>query len=230
MIDDGTATVRGEGESLLFLPGFLCERSVFQNQIEYFSRFYRVVALDMPGFGNVKATKPLTLEDYAAYVSQKIDELCVPPVKVVAHSFGCRVLLKLLPDERFSKLVITGGAGLKPKRGIKYRLKVAVHKAKRFLHINTERDGSDDYRRLDGIMKQTFVSVVNEFLDYKLKSVDNRALLVWGENDKETPLYLAKRMNAGLKNSSLVVVKNAGHFVFLDKPASFNFLVKDFLS
>ena len=78
-------------------------------------------------------------------------------------------------------------------------------------------------------MRKTFVNVVNEHLDYKLKEIDNKTLLVWGEKDTETPLYMGKRFKRGLKNSELVTLKNAGHFAFLDCPSTFNFLVKDFL-
>lgn len=235
MIAGCPVTIDGEGESLLFLPGFLCDRQIFANQISYFSRFKKVFAPSLPGFGEVKATHPLCLDDYVAVVSEIINELnsnecACGKIDVVAHSFGARIIIKLLPDERINKVVITSGAGLKPKASLKKSVKIALHKIKRRLHINTEGDGSEDYRRLDDIMKKTFVSVVNEHLDGRLKTIDNEILLLWGKDDKETPLYMAKKFEKGLKNARLSVVENAGHFVFLDKPSVFNFLVKDFLS
>lgn len=230
MIAGCPVTVDGEGESLLFLPGFLCDRQIFVRQIEYFSQFKKVIAPSLPGFGEVKATRPLCLDDYARIVSEIIDECADGKTDVVAHSFGARILLKILPDKRIDKIVITGGAGLKPKLSPKKRIKILFHKIKRRLHINTEGDGSEDYRRLDDDMKKTFVSVVNEHFDGKLVKIDNETLLLWGKDDKETPLYMAKRFEKGLKNSRLSVVENAGHFVFLDKASVFNFLVKDFLA
>ena len=222
-------TVVGEGESLLFLPGFLCGKEIFDKQIAYFSRFYKVIAPSLPGFGGSKFNGETTIGDYAKKVSELIDEYSDGKVNIVAHSFGARIVLKILPDERIDKIIITGGAGLKPKRKLSYHFKVLKHKIKRKLGFDVSGDGSADYKLLPLDMRKTFVNVVNEHLDYKMKEIDNKTLLLWGEKDTETPLYMGKRFKKGLKNSELVIIKNAGHFAFLSCPATFNFLVKDFL-
>lgn len=43
---------KGCGKDLLMLHGYLATKESFYPQIEYFSRFYRVTALDFLGFGN----------------------------------------------------------------------------------------------------------------------------------------------------------------------------------
>jgi pimeloyl-ACP methyl ester carboxylesterase len=53
--------------------------------------------------------------------------------------------------------------------------------------------------------------------------------LIFGENDKDTPLYMAKRFNSGIKNSKLVILKDAGHFAFVDKSIKFNLEMREFL-
>ena len=78
-------------------------------------------------------------------------------------------------------------------------------------------------------MKESFCKIVNEHLDGVLPYVKNRTLIVFGENDKETPLYMAERLHKGIENSELVVIKNAAHFCFIDKPLKFNGEVKEFL-
>ena len=70
-------------------------------------------------------------------------------------------------------------------------------------------------------MRETFVRVVNEHLDKLLPLVSRPTLLVWGERDNDTPLYMAKRMNRKLPDSALIVIKNSGHFSFLDDTAMF---------
>ena len=54
-------------------------------------------------------------------------------------------------------------------------------------------------------------------------------MLIYGDKDKTTPLYLAKRMKKGIKNSKLFVLKNAGHFAFVDKKIEFNSVAREFL-
>ena len=78
-------------------------------------------------------------------------------------------------------------------------------------------------------MKESFIKIVNEHLDYTLSGIYNQTLIVNGEKDRETPLYMAKRLNSGIKNSKLVIIEKAGHFSFIDNPERFNMEVRDFL-
>ena len=52
---------------------------------------------------------------------------------------------------------------------------------------------------------------------------------MWGEEDKDTPLYMAKIMEKNIKDSGLVVLKNAGHFSYIDKSSEFNLITDNFL-
>ena len=78
-------------------------------------------------------------------------------------------------------------------------------------------------------MQESFKKIVSEHLDYALDKIENQTLIIFGEKDTETPLYMAKRLNAGIKNSKLKIIKNAGHFCFIDKPFEFNDCVREFL-
>jgi pimeloyl-ACP methyl ester carboxylesterase len=78
-------------------------------------------------------------------------------------------------------------------------------------------------------MRQSFIKIVNEHLDDRLCLIQNKTLLIYGERDNETPLYMAKRFSRGIKNSRLVIFKNAGHFPFIDCPYKFNLEVREFL-
>ena len=90
-----------------------------------------------------------------------------------------------------------------------------------------ENMGSADYLALPPCMRGVFVNVVNTFLEPYLSKIQSRTLIVWGQNDKETPLYMAKRFKRKIKNSSLMVL-NGGHFVFLDCPLTFYKIVREF--
>ena len=52
---------------------------------------------------------------------------------------------------------------------------------------------------------------------------------MWGENDLDTPIYMAKIMEKEINDSGLVVLKNAGHFSYLDSSAEYNLIVGNFL-
>ena len=79
--------------------------------------------------------------------------------------------------------------------------------------------------------KQVLIRVTEEEqkMINEICKIENKTLLIYGSLDKETPLYMAKRFNKNIKNSSLFIIKGAGHFCFVEKPDLFNFTVKEFL-
>ena len=79
-------------------------------------------------------------------------------------------------------------------------------------------------------MRDSYVKIVNEYQDKEVSLIKNKCLLIFGENDTETPLYLAKRFLKRLKNSTLYIVKDSGHFCFLEKPNEVNVIIKEFLN
>ena len=89
--------------------------------------------------------------------------------------------------------------------------------------------GSADYQQLSGVMRETFVKSVTEYLDHLLVVIDHDILLLWGENDTATPIDQGVRMEKGIKNSALVQIKNAGHYAFLDQPHQFQAIVNAYL-
>lgn len=216
------------------LHGYLSNKESFLPQIRFLSRFFKVIAPDMTGFGNSeKMTEPYSLKDYAEEIKNLLDALKIDKTDAIAHSFGARVLVKLIENERrIDKIVLTGAAGLKPRRTLKYFYKrwaflfLSKFKDKTFL----SRFYSTDYNALDPVMKESFKLIVNERLEKNYSNIKNKTLLVFGSKDKETPLYMAKLMKKLVKGSKLLVIKNAGHFCFLDAPAAFDMAVFSFLT
>jgi pimeloyl-ACP methyl ester carboxylesterase len=88
---------------------------------------------------------------------------------------------------------------------------------------------SQDYNSLSPVMQQSFIKIVNEHLDDRLNLITAPTLAVVGKNDKDTPLYMAKKIAKGVKNGKLTVINGAGHFAFVDKPYIFNVEVREFL-
>ena len=216
------------------MHGYLSSGASFTYQTAFFSKEFNVYAPDLVGFGqNQTMVKPYSLDDYVDFVIDYIKQNGLNRPCVIAHSFGARIVLKAVYRQRdiFDKIVLTGAAGLKPKFSLKKAVKRATFKVLKKL-INKQklsRFYSKDYLSLSPVMRESFIKIVNEHLDYTLKSIKNQTLIVFGENDAETPLYMAKRLNKGIENSTLKVYKCAGHFCFIDKKHTFNTEVREFL-
>jgi pimeloyl-ACP methyl ester carboxylesterase len=143
-------------------------------------------------------------------------------VILIAHSFGARVALKLAHDfpHLVNKMVIADGAGIKARKGIRYYYRFYRHKLLSLLRI-PHKSGSKDYRALSPVMKQTFKNIVNKDLTPLLNSINTPVLLIWGDRDRQTPLYMARKMSRLLPDNKLIIFKKAGHFCYLAQHAAF---------
>jgi pimeloyl-ACP methyl ester carboxylesterase len=243
----------GTGKPLLILHGWGSDSNVMLPVAKSLSDIRTCYLLDLPGFG--ESPEPPTawsVSEYADAVEafilhnfkdQKID--------LFVHSFGARVAIKMLNHKQaapvIDKVIFTGAAGLKPKRKLNYYLRKYSAKALKLpfsVLPNPYRErgldrlrnstlwksmGSSDYQQLTGVMRETFVKTVTEFLDPYIPTIEHEILLMWGENDPSTPLEQAYRMDKALKHSALITLSDTGHYAFLEKPAEFTSIMRAYL-
>lgn len=218
---------------MLLLHGYLSSKEAFGAQVEYFSRFFRVTALDFLGFGGSRyLTNPFSVEDYAVWTKEVLRLLSVKKPHVIAHSFGCRVAVKAaaLNDGLFDKIVLTGPAGVILKRGLAYHCKVKAYRfVKRFApRFAEKRFGSAEYRTLSPVMKESYKKIVNEDLRAYARMVKNPVLIIEGAQDTVTPLAEAEAYAACFLDVRLTKIEG-GHFAFVENPVLFNLATEEFL-
>ena len=78
-------------------------------------------------------------------------------------------------------------------------------------------------------MREVFVRIVNTHLDSLLPFIKCDTLIFWGRNDRDTPMYMAKRLNRGIKNSRLITV-DGGHYSYVDASHKFIQQLKSFVT
>ena len=78
-------------------------------------------------------------------------------------------------------------------------------------------------------MREVFKNTVNEDLRKYLPSINVPTLLIWGENDTDTPLSDGRIMEKMIKDSGLVILKGAGHYSYLDNYNQFIRVLYKFL-
>ncbi|MDR1092584.1 MAG: alpha/beta hydrolase [Clostridiales bacterium] len=217
----------GAGEkTVVFLHGWGGGMAGFRGCFNVLARDFRVVNLELPGFGqSAPPARPFGIMDYARIVRGFIRTVCAGPVHLVGHSFGGRIALILAAEhaEQIEKLVLIDSAGLKPRRGLRRFFRVCRYKFMKRLAERKlidpkrlEKYGSADYRALSPDMRATFVKVVNRRLDKYAARVRAPTLILWGKRDKDTPVYMAKRLAKLIKNSELRIFPDAGHYSYID--------------
>lgn len=220
----------GDSETVLLLHGWGGDHNSFAGTLRSLRREGKsVLAIDFPCFGqSAKAPCDWGIYDFALCCDELIESLGLKKVVIVAHSFGGRVALILAARKYVTKLVLTGCAGMKPRFNLVKWLKIRWYKFKKRLGIVNPKGGSADFKALDSATRPIFVRVVNTHLDGILKDITQPALIVWGKSDKETPMYMAKRLKRGIKNSALVTMPG-GHFAYAYRNESFNAILRAFL-
>ena len=211
---------QGEGKCLIFLHGWGGEIASFKGLADRLSARFRVLALDLYGFGATPHPGyPLTIDDYANGVLELMDRKAIKEAVVVGHSFGGRIAMRMAArSDAVKGLVLLDSAGAKPHRGIKYFFKILLYKLAKALKIKSLPKGSEDYEKLSGPMKRTFVNVVNEHSEKDAAAIRVPTLLIWGSDDKDTPLYMCHRLNKLIKDSESLIMEGAGHFAYLEHP------------
>ena len=104
------------GKNLLLLHGWGCSVQHFQPIAQDLSKDYRVTVIDFPAHGaSGRPPEPWGVPEFAACTKDLMEQLGIAPCDIIAHSFGGRVALWLAANEPqlVSRLVLTGGAGLK---------------------------------------------------------------------------------------------------------------------
>ena len=79
-------------------------------------------------------------------------------------------------------------------------------------------------------MRGVMVRVVNEDLTYLFDKIEAPTLLMWGEKDDATPVSDARIMESKMRDAGLVVLKNAGHFSYIDNQGEFAVITNNFLN
>jgi pimeloyl-ACP methyl ester carboxylesterase len=238
-------TVWGEGRPIVLLHGWGTSAESLGTVAKALEDRFRVYALDLPGFGwTPSAATVWGTWEYASYVEAFMDRLNISVASLVGHSFGGRIALALAakwPD-RVKSLVLVASAGIRPRRGPLFRMKVGAAKlarqmfslpmwgglGERVIAELYQRMGSRDYRNA-GALRATLVKVVGEDLRGILSSVRTPTLIIWGDRDQEVPFSSMEIMARGIQGSRLEVFEGAGHFPFVDSPDRFGRLVREFL-
>ena len=234
----------GQGQPIVLLHGWGCSTDTFRPVAEHLAAHFTVYNLDLPGFGQSgEPPVPWDTVAYANFVAAFLAECHVQSPILVAHSFGARLAIRLAAQGYTKKMVLTGAAGLKPKRPFSYYVKVYSYKAaKAFLRLPfwagkreailekwRQKRGSADYQQASALMRQCLTLAVNEDLRPLLPQIKASTLLFWGEDDTATPLWQGEIMAKEIPDAGLVKVAGVGHYAYLERLPYFLKVVDAFL-
>lgn len=219
----------GSETPLLFLHGWRQQASIWKPIISKLHKENRSVwALNLPGFGGSEPLQKqqVMLSDYARCVVEFLKSVKHESVVVIGHSFGGRIAIKLAAEHQaiVKKLILIGSHGFVDDSLAKKIKNVLAKVIKPLFMFSTMQPlrrkmykiiGAEDYVATPNLRK-TFINIINEDVGSLLPLISQKTLLIWGENDTETPLAFGEKMQSKIPNSKLIKIPNSGHYPFLD--------------
>ena len=238
--------VEGQGKDIIILHGWGGSIITVLPIVNILKDKFRVHAIDLPGFGESEEPKePIDSFEYTNIIKAYMDKMEIKKAILIGHSFGGKlsIILGHKYPELVQKIILVNSAGLIPKRSPIYYIKIYSFKTLRFIYKHFffwlkdeaklekfyKKFGSTDYKDSSGVMRKILVTVVNENLLHLLGDIKAPTLLIWGDQDTATPLYMGKIMEKNIKDSGLVILEGTGHYSYLDDYQKFTVILRNFL-
>ncbi|MCI8460429.1 MAG: alpha/beta hydrolase [Bacilli bacterium] len=233
-------------EKILILPGWGNTRNTFYNLINNLKENYTIYIIDYPGFGNSPVlNKELNIYDYAFLINSFIKKMNIDNPIIIAHSFGGRItsILGGYYQIKIKKIILIDVAGIKKRKKLKVFLKEKIYKVLKkctYLLPKIKQEkyrqklllffGSTDYKSIPPSMQKTFQNIIKEDLRKYYKNISTETLIIWGENDIDTPLKDGILIKKLISNSEIIVYKKSDHFAYLNYPEQTNRIISSFLN
>lgn len=238
------STVRGSGpKTIVFVHGWTCDESSWQNQVPFFDKTYRVITLDLPGHGKSGSPNnaPLTMELFARSIEAVRVEAKAGKIALVGHSMGTPVI------REYARLYPANVAAMVPVDGV-------LHLSGSPNAPNPDRmKGPDGLKNREAMIRGMFgksaTPPIQEHIlkmmlaapettayqamaatfaapNWKDDTFAEPALGIYADHSgADDPAYFKKLF----PNGTTVEVPGTGHFVMLEKPDEFNKLLAEFL-
>jgi pimeloyl-ACP methyl ester carboxylesterase len=244
---------------IVFVHGFACSHTDWRAQVAHFSERHATLAVDLPGHGTTPATAgPASIEVCGAAVAELLQARSLPPVMIVGHSMGCRVVLEaaLRAREHVAGVVLLDGSRFAPQilQTLETRFAAGEYGAVvrgLFEQMFTGRSAPDAVAAImqraaalpEAVGRALLLSMVRydqEALGAALKSVERPLFVLQTTyvNDKrervpmtagQTTPYL-DFVRAKAPAARIEVLPGIGHFPQFDAPADTNRILASFVA
>jgi pimeloyl-ACP methyl ester carboxylesterase len=247
----------GSGPPLLMLHGYGGSIENFGEQVGPLARHFRVIALDLLGFGLSDRTPDAgySLTAHTERVRAFLDRMGIDRAALLGHSMGGAIAMRLAAaqPERVDRLIVCAGAAPDdvhrrpwlPLVQPLFPLPAAVlwsnprllRRAVRRVTYDPQFLTDERWERYRRPMRLrgTAAALMKMANDVRLDqpvdpgAVTTRTLLLWGEADPVVPLRVAHRLHQTMPDARLEVVPRAGHLVLEERPEACSEIILRFL-
>ncbi|REG99495.1 alpha/beta fold hydrolase [Flavobacterium aquicola] len=229
-------------QTIILLHGLFGGLSNWKTVTDHFQEYYNIYVPTMPLYDDHKIDE---LDYLVTWLENYTESLQLNNIILVGNSLGGHVAF-LYTHRNLSNvksLILTGSSGLYenntlgsfPRRhSYSY---IREHAANTFYDpaiatkelVDEVFEIVNDNRKCFKIIKTAKRAQRNQVTNL-LAEINIPVLLIWGKEDRITPLHVAKDFHKMLPNSQLVEILNCGHAPMMEHPVQFNEILEDFLN
>jgi len=245
----------GQGnKTLIFIHGWGCDFNTWKYQFDYFKDQYRLVLIDLPGYGQSdKAERDYTIDFFAQSVLLIINDLEINNPVLIAHSMGLPVAIEVL------KQLNHNGAMLCNIDGVYFNFpidSVENHQYKEGLNGFANMFKGENYKQnvdqfCQGFITETTPAYVSDYIlstmtetpekigFQSMKSLINQKY--WDKeiiNNQTIAIYAKiaelspdneKMIRKQFPNLTYIEMDGVNHFLMMEKPMEVNAILKEFM-
>jgi abhydrolase domain-containing protein 6 len=248
----------GRGESLLFVHGFGMEKDGWGLFPKAFSRSYRLILPDLPGFGENSRLESANYDvpSQAKRLNRFVESLGLNRFHLAGSSMGGYIAGFYASEypEKVKSLALFNPAGVNSpvpsdlwrryaetgEIALVYRTKEGFEEILRLLFYRVPpvpgafktyfaELGASNYVFYGKVLRDLERGGKHE-LEQRLSRVEARTLVLWGANDRILHVSGAEKFREGLKNVTVVILDQCGHVPFFEKREETIKAYQDFLA
>jgi pimeloyl-ACP methyl ester carboxylesterase len=238
--------VLGSGDTtLVFVHGWSCDSRYWRQQIPYFSKKYRVVAIDLAGHGHSEQTRKIySLEGFGQDIKAVVEDVNAKKVILIGHSMSGEIVAeaaRLMPDRVIGIIGVDSIQNVEdtmPKEEIDRMIEGMrtdfKGEAKKFVEPMLGKNIRPELKKwiIDDISCEPSYVAISTFKEYVTK-FENKGIAnlfkeikapvrcvnadLWPTNPEANRKYMS--------SFDVVIMKGAGHFLMLERPDEFNRLL-----
>jgi 3-oxoadipate enol-lactonase len=242
--------IQGEGEPLFLIHGLGLDQTLWNDQIPYLSKNYKVITYDVRGHGQTTHPQNYNLNDHADDLADIMTKLQIESAHIAGISMGSYIAQHFVIKypEKVKKVVLAATKGYGKTSSMQTLIDEKRAKGERveldtILNISANacfRDGgtkeqlekfyhSSRYNTLESYIEA--MKALRDF-DFRadLPNIKAPTLVINGDLDVLTTLDQAKEVYSLLANSVLEVLDGCGHLCNIEASETFNRKVVEFLT
>lgn len=248
---------KGDGPTIILLHGISGNKEIWVPQLKIFSKQFRTISWDARGYGQSQSIKnSFNFSQFTSDLYELVQHLKLDKIVLCGHSMGGRIALDFAEahpsmvrslilvntffgyNESFTKTQRLGFLEKRKKLLIDDGLTLREFGEKIIPQmIGPNANSFVENKILETILTlnvESYLNTVESMVMYErvsdLASIEAPTLIITGSRDTISPPEISVQMNKKIKNSKLLVIEEAGHFVNLESPRLFNEGVIDFLN